>query len=113
MFLMKDLLDTALKQGGVAIAAASSGAKAMSDACGQGQKDTCERVLRAVANDTAAVANLDSAGRTTFPGVAPGTYYLWNTTRLDNAAMSWQIKVDLKAGANLIVLDQGNGSAAK
>jgi hypothetical protein len=113
VFLMKDPFDTALKQGGVAMPLGSSVAKVVSDACGQGQKDSCERFLRAIANDTAAVANLDFEGKATFPGVAPGTYHLWNTTRLDNSAMTWQIKLDLKPGANLIVLDQSNGSTAK
>jgi hypothetical protein len=48
------------------------------------------------------------AGLPRFPGVPAGTYYIFGTTHANHLALSWNVRVDLKSGANSLVLDQKN-----
>jgi hypothetical protein len=52
----------------------------------------------------------DANGNSTFPGVAPGTYYLMISTRYNNQPLVWGQAVQLKPGANSITLDQHNAT---
>lgn len=56
----------------------------------------------------AGVVKIDASGKATFPGVPAGSYYVFGTTHAQNLALGWNTRVDLKAGTNLLVLDQKN-----
>jgi hypothetical protein len=79
----------------------------IANACSQGVAQ-CQAMNQALLANTAAVAQTDAIGRGTFPGVPPGTYYLIISGRYNNQALNWNLKVDLKAGANSITLDEHN-----
>jgi len=40
--------------------------------------------------------------------VPPGTYYVFAVTRHNNQTILWDLRVDLKPGANAVTIDQRN-----
>jgi hypothetical protein len=60
--------------------------------------------------DAVSDTRADAKGKATLPGVAPGTYFLMITIRYNNQPCVWDLKVDLKPGANSLTLDQGNAT---
>jgi hypothetical protein len=64
----------------------------------------------AINSDAAAAVRADANGNGTFSGVAPGTYYLMISTRYDNRTLLWNQAVQLKPGANAVVLDPRNAT---
>lgn len=51
---------------------------------------------------------MDATARATLPGVPPGTYYLFAVAGYNNQFLVWDLRVDLKPGANSVTLDQRN-----
>jgi hypothetical protein len=70
----------------------------------------CQKILDAVKADAASAVRADADGRGTFPGVAPGNYYLMISTRYNNQVLIWGQAVQLKPGANSLTLEQHNAS---
>lgn len=52
----------------------------------------------------------NAGGKATFPGVAPGTYYLVVTAGSNTQPVLWNLKVRLDPGDNTIILDQRNAT---
>ena len=52
-------------------------------------------------------------GSTDLPGVPPGTYYLTTSAKVGLLVMYWNVKLDLKAGANAVTLDTRNAEPVK
>jgi hypothetical protein len=53
-------------------------------------------------------AKMDPNAKATFPGVPPGTYYLLVQAMGKDWHLVWDLRVDLKSGANSVALDQRN-----
>ena len=56
------------------------------------------------------VVKTDLNGKGQFPGVAPGTYFGFGAVLSEGKALVWNLKVELKAGNNSVVLDQRNAT---
>jgi len=108
--LLRDGLAGALAKGGIPVPSGMSPVKVLGNACGPGRTPECQKVLQAVNADTAAAVRADASGKTSFPGVPPGTYYLMISAQYNGHALYWDTKVDLKAGANSLTLDQRNAT---
>jgi hypothetical protein len=78
-------------------------------ACGTRTPD-CQKSLDAIKADAASAIRADANGNAIFPGVPAGTYYLMISARYNNQPIVWGQKVELKAGANSITLDQRNAT---
>jgi hypothetical protein len=63
----------------------------------------CKKITRALDDDGAAKVNADAAGKGTFPGVLPGTYYLMISAVYNNRLLLWNQEIELKAGVNSTV----------
>jgi hypothetical protein len=105
--LLRDSLANALAKGGVPVPAGMSPYKYMGMVCAVRTPD-CQKTLDAVKAVAASSVRSDANGAATFPGVAPGSYYLMISTRYNNQALGWSQAVELKAGPNSVTLDQGN-----
>lgn len=55
----------------------------------------------------------DTTGKAILPGVPPGIYYLLVSIRINNQPILWDVKVDLKSGANSLTLDPQNAVPVK
>jgi hypothetical protein len=108
--LMRDSYAGALAKGGVTVPAGQSPYKFVTDICANKSPD-CQKAMDAVKADVASAVRADANGNGTFPGVAPGTYYLMISARYNNQALIWGQAVQLKSGANAQTLDAHNATA--
>jgi hypothetical protein len=69
---------------------------------------SCQQGIELVRPHLVASAQLDGAGRFTFPNARSGTYYLVGQTSYNGLHLVWNLRVDLKPGANSVTLDQRN-----
>ena len=103
--LLHDSYANALAKGGVSVPPGMSPYKYVGAACGNKTPD-CQKSMDAIKADVASAVRADANGSGTFPGVAPGNYYLMISTRHNNQALVWGQAVQLKPGVNSLTLDQ-------
>jgi hypothetical protein len=107
--LMRDNFATIVANAGVAVPPGTSPYKVLGMACGNRTPD-CQKIMNAIKASAAGAVRADANGSGTFPGVAPGTYYLMISSRYNNQSLVWDKPVQLKAGANSVTLDQRNAT---
>ena len=105
--LLRDDYANALAKGGVSVPPGMSPYQYVGTTC-VSRTPECQKILDAVKADAASAVRADANGSGTFPGVAPGSYYLMITTRYNNQSLAWGQAVQLKPGANSLKLDQSN-----
>jgi hypothetical protein len=71
----------------------------------------CNGVMSEIQGHMVGVAKMDATGRATFQAVPPGSYYVAALTALNQQPVVWDLRVDIKSGANSVSLDQGNTAA--
>jgi hypothetical protein len=107
--LLRDSYANALAKAGVAVPPGTSPYKFVGAACA-GKTPDCQKSMDAIKADAASAVRADANGSGTFPGVAPGSYYLMISTRYNNQSLIWEQVVQLKPGANSVTLDQRNAT---
>jgi hypothetical protein len=105
--ILRDDYDTALKKAGVAIPTGLTGPKAIASLCAT-RTPECQKAMSAVSSDVASASRADLTGKSTLPGVPPGTYHLMISAPFNKQNLYWGFSVELKAGPNSITLDQRN-----
>ena len=110
--LLRDNVATVLAKSGVPLPAGIPAQEAIMTAC-EKQKPECQKYLAAIGADAATGLRSDANGKATLPGVPPGTYYLTASTKIGSLNLYWNVKLDLKAGANSLVVDQHNAAPVK
>ena len=70
----------------------------------------CKQALYEMQPNSAGEAKTDAAGRGVLSGVPPGTYYLFSLAPHNGRLLVWDLRVDLKPGANSLALDQRNSA---
>jgi hypothetical protein len=110
--LLRDNVATVLARSGVPLPAGIPAQEAVMSAC-EKQKPECQRYLAAISADAASGLRSDANGKVTLPGVPPGTYYLTASTKIGSLNLYWNVKLDLKAGTNSLVVDQHNAAPVK
>ena len=105
--LLRDSFAATLVKGGIAVPPNTSPFAALNTACGK-RVPECQKSVQALnaANVTGAKADLN--GKATLRAVPPGVYYVMVAARYNGQALYWDLKVELKPGANSVVLDQHN-----
>lgn len=113
--LLRDNFDNVLANGGFAVPAGSSPYIAMLRACTNRTPD-CQKASDAVNASAATGGRLDAAGKGTFAAVAPGIYWIMGSgvvsgaTPADRKILFWDLRVELRPGANSVTLDGSNGA---
>ena len=110
--LMRNPVAVVLAKSGTPVPANMSAQEAIHRAC-ETNKPECRNYLVAVTNDAATGAKSGPMGTTVLPGVPAGTYYLTTSAKIGQLVMYWQVKLDLKSGANAIALDTHNAEPVK
>jgi hypothetical protein len=110
--LLRENFDSILTKSGFPIPAGVQPFKAMILGCSQHSPD-CPKAVAAINAQTVAGSKLDALGKATLPGVPPGSYYLMGSAAPGGQPFLWNVKIDLKAGANSITLDQRNATPLK
>jgi hypothetical protein len=107
--LLRDSYSNVVGKSGAAIPPGTSAAQYTAQACATRSPD-CQRINDAIKANAVSAVRADANGGASFPGVAPGTYYLMISARVNNQPMAWFQAVELKAGANSVTLDQRNAT---
>ncbi|WP_433983227.1 hypothetical protein RBB78_17390 [Tunturiibacter empetritectus] len=107
--LLRNSVADILAKQGISVPQGSSPYKVLGIACGNHTPD-CQKILDAVKANAASAIRADANGSGTFPGVAPGTYYLMISARYNNQALVWDHPIQLKPGPNSLSLDQRNAT---
>ena len=116
--LLKESFEGVLSHGGFIVPSGTQPYVAMLNACTDHTPD-CQKASAAIQAETVAGVRLDAAGKATFTGVRPGTYFLMGsgwinpTSPADRQLLVWNFKVTLRNGASSLVLDQTNATRAK
>jgi len=110
--LLRDNVGTVLAKSGIPLPAGIPVQEAVMSAC-EKQKPECSKYLAAIGADAATGLRSDANGKAVLPGVPPGTYYLTASTKIGSLNLYWNVKLDLKAGANSLVVDQHNAVPVK
>lgn len=69
---------------------------------------TCGQALSEAQDLFVVDARTDRTGKATFASVPPGRYYVFGYAPYASELLVWDLDVDLKAGANVVTLDQRN-----
>jgi hypothetical protein len=72
------------------------------------QSPVCQQTLYEARANSVSEAKADLNGKATLPGVPAETYYLFAITAYNKQPLVWDLRVDLKPGANSVTLDQRN-----
>ena len=107
--LLRDSFATIVANAGVSVPPGMSPYKVLGNACGNHTPD-CQKIIDAMKASAASAVRADANGSGTFPGVAPGTYYLMISTRYNNQGLAWGQAVQLKPGSNSVALDLHNAT---
>jgi len=110
--LLRDSFDKVLAKGGFLVPTGIAPYKAMLMACRQRSPD-CQTASNAITAATATGVRTDATGKATLPAVTPGTYYLMGSTFSGGQIWLWNVKVELRGGANTIALDPRNATPVK
>jgi hypothetical protein len=108
--LLRDSYANALAKGGVTVPPGVSPYKYVGSACAPTRTPDCQKISDAIKANAASAVRADANGSGTFPGVAPGTYYLMISARVGNQVLVWDKPVQLKSGPNSMALDQHNAT---
>ncbi|HLL77030.1 MAG TPA: hypothetical protein VK421_17375 [Pyrinomonadaceae bacterium] len=105
--LWRESAENIIRKGGVRPPPGTSALKAWLNACASGQP-ICQQAAVAVGPLTVASARFGPGRQAQLPAVPPGTYYVFAVTRHNNQTFLWDLRVDLKPGANAATIDQRN-----
>jgi hypothetical protein len=106
--LLRESYGDAIAKAGVSVPAGVSPFKYAGTACAPNRTPDCQKINDAIKANAASAVRADANGSATFPGVAPGTYYLMISAIYNKQPLVWGQAVQLKAGANSMKLDQSN-----
>jgi len=107
--LLRDSLTKIVAGAGVSVPFGTSPYKALALACGNRSPD-CQKIVDAIKANSVSAVRAEANGNATFTGIAPGTYYLMISTRINNQALVWPQAIQVVPGSNSITLDQRNAT---
>jgi hypothetical protein len=107
--VLRDSLENVLAAGGITPQGTTSRVAVWAHACERAAADpVCQQGLAVFGNYTVARTGFDASGVATFTNVpSSGTFYLVADTSYTNHLL-WSVRIDLKPGANTIILDERN-----
>jgi hypothetical protein len=109
LLLLRDSFENALRKGGVQPPPGTSAMKVWLNACAS-QQALCQQAMAMTAPLVVSRTVIDANGKAEFPAVPAGTYYVFASTRYNNQPFFWDLRVDLRPGANAVTLDQRNSA---
>ena len=110
--LLRESFAAAIARSGVSVPPGTSAYKVFGNACGQRTPD-CQKMVSVLNADVAAAIRADAGGKATFSGVPAGSYYLMISAVYNKQSLFWGQPVNLKAGANSLMLTQNNAVVMK
>ena len=110
--VLRHSAEAALTKAGFHPTAGMSTYKAWQLECQRGTP-ACKKGADGLRADGLGILQTDAKGTARTPPLAVGTYYVFGSARQGEREMYWDLRVELKPGANAITLDQRNASPMK
>jgi len=109
MMVLKEDLEAILAKAGINALPATSRISTWSRACERSPRDpVCQQGLGSLRTYVAAKATFDQTGTASFSNIPTlGTFYVLADTSYSHHLV-WNVRVDLKPGANSVTLDEQN-----
>lgn len=112
IFLLKDSFDSLLRKTGLFEGPPGATVKVTPiriwvTSCSTGSP-LCQQIFYEIQGGVAATAKMDASGKVTFPAVPPGAYYVFSSAAINQQPLVWDLRVNLKSGANSATLDPNN-----
>ena len=107
--LWKDSWENVLRKVGIRPPPGTSAIKTWLNACASGQP-ICQQVIASVGPYAVANAKFGPGRQAQFTAVPPGTYYVFAAARYNNQPFLWDLRVDLKPGANTVKVEERNST---
>ena len=107
IYLMKESFASILTKCGIRAAPGMNVIQSWGAACNQNAPE-CAQAINATAPYIINKVKFDVYGNAKFPALPSATYDVFGWTLYNGHHLAWDLQVDLKAGANTIVLDQRN-----
>ncbi|HEV2690420.1 MAG TPA: hypothetical protein VGV35_17810 [Bryobacteraceae bacterium] len=109
LMVLKESLEEVLAKAGISAQGGSSRISTWTHACERSPRDPiCQQAISAFGNSAVARTAFDRTGTATFNNVpSQGTFYIVADTSYAHHSL-WNVRVDLKPGANSITLDESN-----
>src|SRR6266478_6746948 len=108
-YLLKDNAEIAFAKGGFRAPQGTPILNAMNSECEKKTAD-CKTAVASIIADSATAVKTDADGKATMPPVLPGVYYLFGIGKYEGQALMWNLKVQIKAGPNSVILEKRNGT---
>jgi hypothetical protein len=105
--LCKEDFATVLTKAGYHPPAGMSAIQGWAQAC-KSRSPVCRQGFDAMGAASAKTVTLDASGKANFAEVPAGTYYVFGSTRYGNGHLLWDVRVELKAGAQTLTLTERN-----
>jgi hypothetical protein len=112
MVLLRQSYREILTSAGLTIPAGTSPFQFVATACAS-KSPECQKSQNAVRPNVVMAIRADSTGKSVFSKLAPGTYYLMISTRLDGKGVGWDQAVEVKDGSNSMTIDLHNATAVE
>lgn len=105
--LAKESLESVLRKAGLQPSAGESAIKLWQKAC-ESRQPLCQQGFARLLAVGVGRVKLDAKGKAQFPALPAGTYYLVGSGVYDDRQVLWDLRIDIKPGANSVTLDQRN-----
>jgi hypothetical protein len=107
VLFLKESAEDVLRKDGFANAAGTSALALWAESCKTGSPN-CAKGTQAIQRARVNAAKLDANGRAAFANVPVGTYWVVTEIRYNNRSYVWNIRIEVRPGANAVSLDQNN-----
>jgi hypothetical protein len=108
LWVLKDDAQVALIKGGLQSTPDGTVLQNWIRACLSHNMPTCQQGARALQPYSVGIATTDANGHAQTPPLPVGRYWVFSDAKVDNRRMMWNEPVDLKQGANSLILDGRN-----
>jgi hypothetical protein len=105
--LTKESLESVLRKGGVRPSPGGTATKVWANAC-ESRQPLCQQALSGLQAVLVGPIAFDARGKAQTPSLPSGTYYLLGSITYNNRLWVWDLRVDLKPGANSVTVNEGN-----
>lgn len=107
--LAKESFESVLGKAGLQPTPGASAIKLWTAAC-ESKQQVCQQAFARLVAVSIGRVKLDAKGKAQFPALPAGTYYVVGSALYENRQMIWDLRIDLKPGANSVTVDQRNAA---
>ena len=107
--MAKESFESVLRKTGLQPSPGTSAIRLWTTGC-ESRQPICQQGFAGLMAVGVGRVQIDAKGKAQFPPLPAGTYYLVGSALYDNRQIIWDLRIDIKPGANSVTLDQRNAA---